>query len=142
MKKLAKKFIEFSAIIIIASILFCLSSPLLSSGSLDAACESKIGSSVHDSKMSGNAACAEKHSEMIRYAFNFVFSFNILASILVVVVVFYGFFSRKSLTLSMESYLIKLNFYWHKHRILIKPKLNKIYLRWFNLIGGAVALSL
>lgn len=51
------------------------------------------------------------------------------------------FFSYQLLFLKNELYLTKLNYFRHRYRIIIKPKFEKIFLRWLNLLGGTIVFG-
>lgn len=49
--------------------------------------------------------------------------------------------SSRGLLMTNRTYLTKLKYYRQHYRILIKPKLETLFRRWLNLLGGTIAPS-
>ena len=86
--------------------------------------------------------CSKTHSVMENHTINVLPAFNYLATLFFVATVFLVIFYRKLLLALARCYLAKLKYYRHRYRIFIKPKLEKFFLRWLNLLGNSVALSI
>lgn len=117
---------------LIAGILLCSSAPLIASAEMKT-CDS--AKNTHSGMVS---ACGDQHSTGGKHTFNFISSVNFLFSLLSVGFVLFVVFSRKLFTVDNDS--VRLNIYQYIHRVFIKPKLEN-FLRWLNLLGGSVALS-
>jgi hypothetical protein len=88
-----------------------------------------------DSSSSGAHPEFGSHVAISTTAFNYsiVLFFAVLAIFILL--------SRQSLFLLNDFYLKKLNYWQHRYRIIIKPKLETLFHRWLNLLGGSFALS-
>lgn len=128
-------------LLIAAVILLCPVNPL--SASATVACNATTDMAQGHTNNSASTACPPAHSEMGNHAMNSVLpALNALASLFFAAVVGFIIFFQKSLFWFIESYLTKLNRCRHRYRVVIKPQLEKIFLRWLNLLGNTIAFSI
>lgn len=129
-------------LLIAAVVLLCPVNTL--SASTTVACDAKTAMMQGHNYNSASATCPPAHSEIGNHAMNSILpALNTLVSLFLTTVVG-GFiiFFQSSLFWLIEPYLTKLSRCRHRYRVVIKPKLGKIFLRWLNLLGGTIAFSL
>ena len=68
-------------------------------------------------------------------------AFNYSVVLFFAVFAIFVFLFRRSLFLTNDFYLTKLNYWQHRYGVIIKPKLETTLHHWLNLLGGSVALS-
>lgn len=82
---------------------------------------------------------SKTHSEVVDHIASLFTVFYDLAILFLVVITIFALFFRKSLFFLNNFFLARLNYCRHRYGVIIKPKLERVFLRWLNLRGGAVA---
>ena len=88
-----------------------------------------------------NSDSAATHSEFGSHIAISTATFNYSAVLFFAVFAIFAFFSRRLSFLANNFSKAKLNYWRHRYRVTIKPKLETILHRWLNLLGGSVAFS-
>lgn len=96
----------------------------------------------HNIDMNGaNSDSSDTHPEFGSHAAISTTTFNYAVVLFFTILAVFVFLYRRLLFLSNDFYLTKLNYWRQRYSVIIKPKLETIFHRWLNLLGGSVALS-
>ena len=128
-------------LLIASVVLLC---PINPAASATTTCNADVESMVgHNTKADGSDAdCSGAHSEIGGHVLSPVTPFDYLALLFLAVFTVNFFISYRLWYQAINNfYSTKLNYYRHRHRVSIKPKLGRTLLRWLNLLGGTVAFS-
>lgn len=99
-----------------------------------------VSLSTHGAGM-GDINGSQTHVQSGDHVADFLLPLNYLAFIFLAVLVFLAFLSIAPSILLVGDYLTKLKYFCFRYRVIIKPKLETAFLRWLNLLGGAIAFS-
>lgn len=125
------------ALLITGIVLLCPVNPISVAAT---SCDSSIVSaSNHDA---GGTNCSTAHPEFESHNIIPTTIFGYSALLLFAILTFFVVFSRRLLLLLDNVYSAKLNYFQRRYRIDIKPKLETLFHRWLNLLGGSIALSI
>ena len=125
--------------IMTAVVLLCPSSPIFSySGEASLIAEEPFSM---DHSSSTNTGSADSHSGSDSHSIALLPGIDFLAALASALVLLVVTLLRKRLILSLGVCTAKLNYYLCRYRLSIKPKFERIILRWLNLLGGTVALN-
>lgn len=128
------------ALLIAGIVLLCPVSPTTSAAT---SCDTNTMTGLsHNTNASGaNADCSKTHPEPGSHVASPLTVFDYSALLFFAALTILTFFPYKSLMAASQTYLTKLNYFWHRYREIIKPKLESLFLRWLNLLGGTIAFS-
>lgn len=129
-----------SALLVAGIVLFCFVN------SVSSMTVSRVTSAVpvlnHNIDMNGaNSDSSDMHPEFGSHIAISTTSFNYSVLLFFSVLTVLVFLSGRLLFLINDFYLTKLNYWQHRYRVIIKPKLETRLHRWLNLLGGSFALS-
>ena len=126
------------ALLIISIVLLC---PINSVSATTITCDTNTSLTLNHSANGTDSDCHNTHFEFGSHIAGILTAFNYSVALLLVATAGFASLFYWLLLVINGFYLIKLNYFWHRHRVIIKPKLEIIFHRWLNLIGGTVAVS-
>lgn len=128
------------ALLIASVVLLC---PVNSASSTAMSCDAGVvPMSDHNTNAGGAGSdCSKAHTEVGNHVASLLTVFNDLGVLFFAAITILALFFHRALLLVNKLYLTKLKYFRHRHRVIIKPKLETAFLRWLNLLGGTVAFS-
>jgi len=126
------------ALLIAGIILFCPVNPTYSASSQ---CNTNAVPGHNTSTNDANADCTGTHMEIGDHVVSLATTSNYSAVLFSATITFLFLIFRRLLLAVGASYLARLSYFWRRHRLIIKPKIEAILLRWLNLIGDSIAYS-
>lgn len=129
------------ATLLIAGVVLLCPVNLLSSSSVISYGANTVSVSGHNNAADNAGQHNSKtHPEVVDHIASLLTVFNDFAVLFFAALIIFTLFFYQSLFLASESYFTKLKFRL-RYGILIKSKIEKIFLRWLNLLGGTFASS-
>lgn len=127
-----------ATLLIAGVVLLCPVNPL--SSAVDT---NTISVSNHNTDTGGGAdhGSTKNHSKVGSHIANILIFFNDFAVLFFAALIIFTLFFYQSLFLASKFYFTKLKYFRLRFGILIKSKIEKIFLRWLNLLGGTFASS-
>ncbi len=127
-------------LLIAAVVLLCPAKPVTATEL--SVCDTKTEMTPHNGHGTKSMDCSTAHSELGSHTLNTLSSsFNNFLSLFLVAVAGFVLFPKESLLSIFANHLTRLRYCQRRYINYIKPKLEKIFLRWLTLLGGTIAFS-
>ncbi len=133
----------FITILLISSILLLCPNPTASPQSSETTPASAFAMSASSHASGADSGASRSHSGLDDHGAVSPATVVSYLVLLFAILIFVTIFVTLQLLIAAKwAYSTKLKFYRQRYRILIKPKLETLFKRWLNLLGGTIAYNL